>query len=162
MNAGAMHSTGDVLLFLHADTRLPQSAFTDIGAALSDSTNVGGRFDVELEGEHWMLRIIGKLISLRSRLTKVGTGDQGIFVRRHIFETIGGYPEIPLMEDIALSRAMREKGEIACLRSRVITSARRWEAEGICRTICKMWMLKSLYLMGVSPGRLKQYYADAR
>ena len=162
MNVGAKHSTGDVLLFLHADTRLPGSAFSDIRSALSDPRCVGGRFDLELDGDQLMLRVIGKMISLRSRLTRIGTGDQAIFVRRHIFETIGGYPKIPLMEDIAFSRAMKRKGKVACLRSCVITSARRWQTEGIWKTIFKMWVLKSLYLLGVSPFRLKRYYADGR
>ena len=109
-----------------------------------------------------MLKIIGRMISLRSRLTKIGTGDQAIFVRRAVFEAIGGYPEIPLMEDIALSRALKRTGKIACLKSRVVTSARRWQAEGVWKTIVKMWTLKSLYLLGVSPLRLKRYYVDGR
>jgi rSAM/selenodomain-associated transferase 2 len=162
MNDGARQASGNVLLFLHADTRLPPSALGDIARALSDSDYVGGRFDVELEGRHWMLRVIGALISYRSRMTKVGTGDQAIFVRRQIFERMGGYPDIPLMEDIAFYRALKRMGKVACLRSRVVTSARRWEAEGIWRTIAKMWTLKILYFAGVSPARLKRYYADTR
>jgi len=162
MNAGAHRVNGDVLLFLHADTRLPPSAFDDIRAALKDPRCVGGRFDIELAGDQWLLKIIGKMISLRSRLTKVATGDQALFIRRVVFDAIGGYPDVPLMEDLALSRAMKRLGKIACLKSRVITSGRRWEAEGVWRTIFKMWMLKSLYLLGVSPVRLKRYYADSR
>jgi rSAM/selenodomain-associated transferase 2 len=162
MNHGAHHATGEVLLFLHADTRLPQSAFHDIALALSEPRHLGGRFDVELEGEHWMLKVIGRMISYRSRMTKVGTGDQAIFLRRAVFERMGGYPDVPLMEDIALCRALKRMGEVACLRSRVITSARRWENDGVWRTIFRMWTLKSLYLAGVSPARLKQFYADTR
>ena len=162
MNLGARAASGDVLLFLHADTRLPPSALDNICAAMDDSQCVGGRFDVELDGDHWMLKIIGAMISLRSRLTKIATGDQAIFVRRAVFEAIGGYPEIPLMEDIAFSRALKRHGRVACLRSRVVSSARRWETEGVWRTILKMWTLKSLYLLGVSPFRLKRYYADGR
>jgi rSAM/selenodomain-associated transferase 2 len=162
MNYGACHASGDVLLFLHADTRLPGSAFRDIAAALSGPDYLGGRFDVELEGEHWMLKVIGAMINTRSRLSKIGTGDQAIFVRRSVFEEIGGYPEIPLMEDIAFCRALKRMGEIACLTSRVLTSGRRWEIDGVWRTILKMWTLKVLYLAGVPPNRLKQYYADAR
>ena len=162
MNLGAKQATGDVLLFLHADTRLPPSALDDIRAAMNDRRCPGGRFDVKLDGDHWMLKIIGAMISLRSRVTKIATGDQAIFVRRDVFEAIGGYPEIPLMEDVAFSRALRRMGRVACLHSRVITSARRWEAEGVWRTILKMWTLKSLYLLGVSPFRLKRYYADGR
>ncbi len=162
MNYGARRATGDVLLFLHADTRLPPTAFSDIRDALGDPRFVGGRFDIQLDGDHWMLRVIGAMISLRSRLSKVGTGDQGIFVRREVFQRMGGFPEIPLMEDIAFCRALKRLGEVACLRSKVITSARRWESGGVWRTIFRMWMLKSLYLMGVSPQRLKRYYSDGR
>ena len=162
MNFGARHATGDVLLFLHADTRLPNSAFYDIRGALEDPQCIGGRFDVRLEGDRWMLRVIGAMISLRSRMTKIATGDQAIFVRRDVFGAIGGYPDIPLMEDIAFSRTLRRTGKVACLKSRVITSARRWEAEGVWRTIFKMWTLKLLYLTGVSPEKLKRYYANTR
>jgi rSAM/selenodomain-associated transferase 2 len=162
MNSGAKAASGDILLFLHADTTLPHSGFDDIRLALGDSRYVGGRFDVELDGEHWMLNVIGAMINYRSRLSKVSTGDQAIFVRRFVFEQIGGYPDIPLMEDVAFGRTLRRTGEIACLKSRVMTSARRWEIDGVWRTILKMWALKLLYLAGVSPNRLKQYYADAR
>jgi rSAM/selenodomain-associated transferase 2 len=162
MNVGARHASGDVLLFLHADTRLPASALNDIAAALSDSRYLGGRFDVELEGTHWMLKIIGALINYRSRATKIATGDQALFVRRDIFEHVGGFPEIDLMEDIALCRTLKRLGRLACLQSRVVTSARRWEKDGVWRTILKMWTLKLCYLAGVSPVRLKQYYGDTR
>ncbi len=162
MNLGARQATGDVLLFLHADTRLPPSALDDIRAAMNDRRSPGGHFDIKLDGDHWMLKVIGAMISLRSRVTKIATGDQAIFVRRDVFEAIGGYPEIPLMEDVAFSRALRRMGKVACVRSRVLTSARRWETEGVWRTILKMWTLKSLYLLGVSPFRLKRYYADGR
>jgi rSAM/selenodomain-associated transferase 2 len=162
MNCGARHATGEVFLFLHADTRLPPSAFNDIRAALADPRCVGGRFDVELKGSHQMLRVISALINCRSRATKVATGDQAIFVRREIFTGMGGYPDIPLMEDIALCRSLKRLGAIACLRSRVVTSARRWEKDGVWRTIFRMWVLKFLYLAGVPPARLKQFYADTR
>jgi rSAM/selenodomain-associated transferase 2 len=162
MNSGAKAASGDILLFLHADTTLPNSAFDDIRLALGDSRYVGGRFDVELAGEYWMLKVIGAMINYRSRLSRVSTGDQAIFVRHVVFQQIGGYPDIPLMEDVAFCRMLRRTGEIACLKSRVMTSARRWEMDGVWRTILRMWALKLLYLAGVSPNRLKQYYADAR
>jgi rSAM/selenodomain-associated transferase 2 len=162
MNVGARRASGEVLLFLHADTRLPQSALNDIAAALSDSRYLGGRFDVELEGAHWMLKIVGTLINYRSRATKIATGDQALFVRREVFERMGGFPDIPLMEDIAFCRALKRLGALAWLRSRVITSARRWERDGVWRTIFKMWSLKVCYLAGVSPMRLKRFYADTR
>lgn len=162
MNRGARDASGDVLLFLHADTRLPFSAFDDIATALSSRACVGGRFDVELEGDHWLLPLVARLISYRSRLTKIATGDQALFVRREVFARMGGFEEIPLMEDIAFSRTLKRLGSVACLRSRVVTSARRWEADGIWRTIFRMWTLKLLYFAGVSPLRLKQFYADTR
>lgn len=162
MNHGARKATGDVLLFLHADTRLPEAALEDIRSALGEPGCVGGRFDVELAGDHWILKVIGAMISYRSRMTKVATGDQAIFVRRAVFEAIGGFPDLPLMEDIAFCRVLKRMGDVACLRSRVRTSARRWEREGIWRTILRMWSLKLLYLAGVSPIRLKRYYGDTR
>jgi len=162
MNRGALEATGDVLLFLHADTRLPASALRDIAAALGEPRYVGGRFDVELDSERRLLKMVGAMISCRSRMTKVGTGDQAIFVRRGIFEEMGGFPDIPLMEDIAFCRKLKQMGEVACLKSKVVTSARRWEAHGVWRTILRMWILKILYFAGVSPARLKQYYADTR
>ena len=162
MNYGAQRATGDILLFLHADTRLPATAFGDIVAALRDPRYLGGRFDVDLEGDHWMLKVVGAMINHRSRITKVATGDQAIFVRREVFARMGGFPHIPLMEDIAFCRALKRLGGIACLRSRVVTSARRWETHGVWRTIIKMWILKLLYFAGVSPVKLKRFYADAR
>jgi rSAM/selenodomain-associated transferase 2 len=162
MNFGAQRASGDVLLFLHADSRLPPSAFDDIRAGLQDQKILGGRFDLQLDNPRPLFKLIGFMISLRSRLSKVGTGDQAIFVRREIFVELGGYPDIPLMEDVALSRALKRRGAVACLRSRVVSSARRWEMDGIWRTILKMWTLKTLYLLGISPVRLKRYYGDTR
>ena len=162
MNLGAARARGEALLFLHADTRLPESALSDIAAALADARHAGGRFDVELEGKHWVLKIIATLINWRSRATGVATGDQAIFVRREIFERMGGFQDIPLMEDVAFCRALKRLGGVACLRSRVVTSARRWESDGVWRTIFKMWSLKAGYLAGISPARLKRFYADTR
>lgn len=162
MNLGASLARGDVLLFLHADTLLPPSGVQDVLSALEDPRCVGGRFDLRLDGGGWIFSIIGFLISLRSRLSKVATGDQAIFVRRKVFEEIGGFPDIPLMEDIAFSRMLKKRGRVACLRSRVVTSARRWEKEGVWRTIFRMWILKLLFLAGVSPFRLRRFYGDAR
>jgi len=162
MNRGALEAMGDVLLFLHADTRLPASAFRDIESALSDPRYLGGRFDVELGSDRWLLKSVGFMISLRSRLSKVGTGDQAIFVRREIFAELGGFPDMPLMEDIAFCRKLKRMGDVACLKSKVVTSARRWETDGVWRTIFRMWTLKMLYLAGVSPARLKRFYADTR
>jgi rSAM/selenodomain-associated transferase 2 len=162
MNRGAELARGEALLFLHADTCLPESGLEDICRALQDPHIVAGRFDVELDSNRWSFKVIGALISMRSRLSRVATGDQGIFVRKVIFQRLGGFPEIPLMEDIALSRMLKKAGKIACLRSRVVTSARRWEREGLWSTIVRMWWLKLLYLCGFSPHGLKRYYGDAR
>jgi rSAM/selenodomain-associated transferase 2 len=162
MNHGAHAARGEVLLFLHADTRLPFSALADIRTAMADPRCVGGRFDVCLDRDEWTFRLIGTLVNLRSRLTKGATGDQAIFVRRTVFEALGGFPDLPLMEDIALSRLLKRQGRVACLHSQVITSARRWQQDGIWRTVLKMWAFRLLFLAGVSPMRLKRFYGDAR
>ena len=161
MNAGAARSAGEVILFLHADTRLP-AGFTDaIERALDDRRVVGGRFDVAFDNPAWPFRMIAAMMNLRSRLSGIFTGDQAIFVRRPAFEALGGYPEIPLMEDVALTRRLRRLGRVACLRRRVTTSARKWERDGIARTIGLMWMLRFLYFCGVSPERLHRWYYPA-
>ena len=162
MNTGAAAAQGDVLLFLHADTRLPSSAIGDVVSALDDPRYVGGRFDLRLDHSGIIFRLIGSLISLRSRLTRIATGDQAIFVRRGIFDAINGFPEIPILEDIAFCRNLKKMGKVACLRTQVVTSARRWQKDGVGRTILKMWVLKFLFLIGVSPFRLKRFYAEVR
>lgn len=162
MNAGAAAARGDVLLFLHADTRLPPGCHAAITRALADDDVVGGRFDVRLDAAGIPYRIIERMISLRSRLTRVATGDQAIFARRSVFERLGGFPPLPLMEDIAFCRALKRVGRIACLRERVITSARRWQGGGVVRTVLLMWALRTAYYAGVSPTRLARIYRDAR
>ena len=162
MNAGAAAARGDVLLFLHADTRLPAGFAQAIARALADPAVVGGRFDVRLDAAGLAYHIIGRLISLRSRLTCVATGDQAIFVRREAFERVGRYPPVPLMEDIALCRALKRAGRIACLAETVTTSARRWQRRGVVRTVLLMWCLRTAYYVGVSPARLARLYRDAR
>ena len=162
MNAGAKLSAGDALAFVHADTLVPESFGADIAAALLDPAVVGGRFDVELDSVALPYRIIGAMISIRSRLSRTGTGDQAIFVRRGVFEALGGFPEIELCEDLEFSRRLKRAGKVACLRSRVITSARRWNRDGLARTVLRMWMIRAMYLVGVSPALLKRMYADTR
>jgi rSAM/selenodomain-associated transferase 2 len=162
MNAGAKQARGDTFVFVHADTLVPASFAADIGEALSDSAVVGGRFDVELDSGALPYRIIGAMISWRSRLSRTGTGDQAIFVRREMFERLGGFPEIDLCEDLEFSRRLKRAGRVACLRSRVITSARRWNRDGLVRTVLRMWMIRAMYFAGVSPARLKRMYADTR
>jgi rSAM/selenodomain-associated transferase 2 len=162
MNVGAAAATGTVLLFLHADTLLPPTAADDITAAMVDPLVVGGCFDARLNPDRGLLRAIGRMMSWRSRVTGIATGDQAIFVRRKVFEAMGGFPDMPIMEDIAFSRRLKRVGRIAHLRSCVMTSGRRWERHGPLRTILLMWTLRLLYFLGISPHRLKQLYADAR
>lgn len=162
MNAGAAAVSGDVLLFLHADTILPAAYDAAIAAKMADPRVVGGRFDLTLLPGSPLLWLTGELINLRSRLSKIATGDQAIFVRRTVFEEIGGYEDIPLMEDVALTRVLKRRGRIACLRQRVVTSSRRWQRNGVVRTIALMWTLRALYFFGVPPSRLRRAYADTR
>ena len=162
MNAGAVRAEGDVLLFLHADTRLPARFDAAVRAALADPLAVGGRFDVRLVPSTPLLACVAALMNLRSRLSRIATGDQAIFVRRAPFEAIGGFPDIALMEDIAFCRALKRRGRIACLRLRVETSARRWLRDGPVRTVMLMWWLRALYFCGVSPASLRRRYGDTR
>tara|TARA_B100001971_G_C18126326_1_gene502262 strand:- start:82 stop:768 length:687 start_codon:yes stop_codon:yes gene_type:complete len=162
MNAGAREATGNVLLFLHADTLLPETALQDIRVALSDPAIVGGRFDARTDHDTGLLWIVCRLVSLRSRITRIATGDQAIFVRRDVFHSMGGYADIPLMEDVELTRRLKARGTIAMLRSCVITSARRWQTDGILYTIFLMWTFRFLFFVGVNPFRLKQLYKDIR
>lgn len=157
MNAGAAVAGGEILLFLHADTRLPAGADRQILAAI-DSGALWGRFDVRIEGSSWLLPLIGWLMNRRSRLTGIATGDQAIFVRREVFEAIGGFPAQPLMEDIALSSRLKRRGRPACLPGPVITSGRRWEKHGVLRTILLMWRLRLRYFFGASPETLARDY----
>jgi len=153
MNAGAAAARGDALLFLHADTRLPEEADKEI--VISLERHLWGRFDVTIEGRHALLPFIAAAMNLRSRLSGTATGDQAIFVRRDAFP---GFPEIALMEDVAFSTAMKRRGPPACLRSRVLTSGRRWESRGVLRTVALMWRLRLLYFLGARPERLARRY----
>jgi rSAM/selenodomain-associated transferase 2 len=158
MNTGAREARGDVILFLHADTRLPDGALEAVSAALDDQRVIGGRFDVRFDSPRLVFRIIASFMNLRSRLSGLSTGDQAIFVRRRVFESIGGYPDIPLMEDIELCRRLKRHGRLAAIRPRVTTSARKWEREGALRTMALMWALRFLYMVGVPPTRLHRWY----
>jgi len=158
MNAGAALATGDVLLFLHADTRLPPDAPGAVAAGMRRSGASWGRFDVRLSGAHPLLRAVGALMNVRSRLSGIATGDQAMFVRRERFLEVGGFPDLPLMEDVALSRALRRYGRPLCLRERAVTSSRRWEQRGILRTILLMWRLRAAYALGADVQRLARVY----
>lgn len=157
MNAGAERATGDVMLFLHADTVLPDLATERIEAAVTGGA-LWGRFDVRIDGASVMLPIVAALMNGRSRLTGIATGDQAIFATREAFARVGGFPDIPLMEDIAFSSTMRRMARPACLAEKVTTSGRRWEKHGVWRTILMMWWLRLRFWLGVSPQALAREY----
>jgi len=155
MNAGAATASGDALLFLHADTRLPAGADELIFLSLED--HLWGRFDVRIEAAHPFLRVVAFAMNLRSRVTGIATGDQAIFARRDAFP---GFPDIPLMEDIGFSKAMKRRSPPACLRQKVVTSGRRWERGGVLRTMLLMWRLRLAYFLGAAPDELARRYAN--
>ncbi len=157
MNAGARQTDADILLFLHADTQLPVNAIEAVTRTINEG-HYWGRFNVRLADGHFLFRIIERLMNLRSCITGVATGDQVMFVRREIFETVGGYPRQPLMEDIELSKRLRGLGWPACLRQKVIISSRRWRKFGIVRIVLLMWRLRLAYFLGVSAERLAEQY----
>ena len=160
MNAGADAATGDVLLFLHADTRLPENADTLIGEALTRSRRVWGRFDVQFTDG--ALPLVAAAMNLRSRLTGIATGDQAMFVTREAFARAGGFPEIALMEDIALSACLKHLSRPICLSPCVTTSPRRWRAHGTVRTVLTMWRLRLAFFLGADPARLARAYGHGR
>ena len=158
MNAGAGVAGGPVLLFLHADTRLPSGWTRRVLNAVGNRGREWGRFDVRLDGSHPMLRVVERAMNLRSRLSGIATGDQAIFVTRDAFRSVGGFPDIALMEDIALSRVLRARSRPVCLRATAVTSSRRWERDGIARTIVLMWRLRLEFALGADPERLARRY----
>ena len=157
MNVGAAHAQGTTLLFLHADTSLPPDAAAHIKVALAGG-HAWGRFDVRISGQHPLLPVVAWAMNQRSRLTGIATGDQALFVRRTVFEQVGGFPELPLMEDITLARRLKRHSPPACLRAQVLTSGRRWEQHGVLRTILLMWWLRLAYFLGADPHRLARRY----
>ena len=162
MNEGAKASRGEILLFLHADTQLPGDAKTMIDTTLADQRLVGGRFDVRFDRPSTWGSIISRMMNWRSRLSGIATGDQALFVRRPIFEQMGGFADIPLMEDVNFSRRLKQKGATAALTATVTTSFRRWERHGPLRTLLLMWVLRFLYWIGVSPSHLIDWYKAVR
>lgn len=158
MNAGALQASGDLLLFLHADTLLPPNADQLIRQALGDGLQVWGRFDVRIDGRPRMLRVIAACMNRRSRWTGIATGDQALFMTRAAFDAVGGFPAQPLMEDIEMSRRLRQLSRPVCLRERVITSGRRWETRGVWRTVLLMWRLRLAYWRGAAPEHLARLY----
>jgi rSAM/selenodomain-associated transferase 2 len=156
MNAGAGVGAGEALLFLHADTTLPEDADLLIDAALA--RHAWGRFDIRIGGRHPLLALIARMVNLRSRLTCVATGDQAIFVSREAFAAVGGFPDLPLMEDVAISRKLKRLCRPGCIGTPATTSGRRWEHHGVLRTILLMWRLRLAYYLGVEPARLARRY----
>jgi len=162
MNAGAVIARGNVLLFLHADCALPREADCLILDGIAANDVRWGRFDVRLAGTHPLLRVIAFMMNWRSRLTGIATGDQGMFVARDLFFAVGGFPVMPIMEDVALSRTLKSHGAPLCLRECITASARRWEARGVLRTIVLMWRLRLSYFLGADPADLALLYDGAR
>ena len=158
MNAGAAAALGEILCFVHADSRMPEGADGLIVDGLSRSRRSWGRFDVSIAGTHPMLRVIAQLMNWRSRLTGIATGDQGLFLTRSLFEAAGRFPEIALMEDIALTRQLKRYSPPLCIAHRLMTSGRRWEKHGVWRTMLLMWRLRLAYFFGADPDRLARQY----
>ena len=161
MNAGAAHARSDILLFLHADTLLPQQALHSISRGIAEGFH-WGRFDIHLKGHSPLFKVIAQMMNWRSRLTGISTGDQGLFVTRKAFNTIGCYPEIALMEDIAICSRLKEIGPPYCIREKVISSGRRWEQFGIIKTILLMWWLRLRYFFGSNAEALALLYSRGK
>lgn len=157
MNAGAQQATQSMLLFLHADTILPNNYKSELAKA-----KVWGRFDVQFSSSLKVMKMVAFFINLRSRISGVATGDQAIFIDRDAFNAIGGFPDFPIMEDVALCKRLRHMHRPFSSRARVTTSARRWEQHGVASTIVKMWLYRLAYFFGVSPLTLKRGYRDVR
>lgn len=157
MNVGAACANGNILLFLHADSQLPSDAFQLVEEAIATG-KLWGRFDLRLSGRHWLLRVVEHAINWRSCLSGIATGDQAIFLRRDTFESLGGYAELPLMEDVELSKRLKRLAAPCCIHQPLITSSRRWEHYGILRTIFLMWQMRLAYFLGASPESLAQRY----
>jgi rSAM/selenodomain-associated transferase 2 len=158
MNAGAAVARGGVLLFLHADTRLPDDADRLIAEGLARSGRAWGRFDVAIEGTSPLLPLVAWSMNMRSRATGIATGDQAMFVKREACHTVGGFPEIALMEDVVMSARLKRESPPLCLRERVVTSGRHWEKRGVAHTVLLMWRLRLAYFFGAKPDALARRY----
>lgn len=162
MNSGATHATGEILIFLHADTILPDNALTSIQTHMEESNATWGRFDIRLDSDHMLIKTVAHMMNWRSRLTGIATGDQVIFVKRSTFFDIGQYLDLDLMEDIALSKALKKLSPPICLKDKVTSSARRWQQNGILKTIVLMWLLRLRYFFGADPKHLAILYREGK
>jgi rSAM/selenodomain-associated transferase 2 len=162
MNAGAAAANGNIIVFLHADSRLPENAAAAILQAMQSSARRWGRFNIKLSGDRFLFRVVEWFMNTRSRLTGIATGDQGMFIERKLFESAGGFPAIPLMEDIALSARLKEIERPICLDATILSSSRRWEQQGAWRTIWLMWRLRYAYWRGADPAALARIYYPNR
>ena len=162
MNAGAAATKSDILLFLHADTQLPFDSRVALEQSMENPQCVGGRFDVQFDDDRGWAWVISRMMNCRSRWSGIATGDQAIFVRRSTFEKMGGYADIPLMEDLEFTGRLKRLGTFIPLQMKVTTSFRRWEQRGALQTILHMWTLRFLYWAGLSPRILHQFYATIR
>ena len=159
MNKGASYSKGEVLLFLHTDTELPDEALSIIASVMDHKEYSGGAFNLGIKSGRWIFRLIEKLVFVRTRLTSVPYGDQAMFIRRECFEALNGFREIPIMEDIEFMRRMKKAGSrIFVVPQKVNTSPRRWEKEGVLYCTLRNWALIGLYLLGVKPEKLVRFY----
>lgn len=161
MNFGTINTTSDIILYLHVDTTVSSSNILNIKKTYNQGF-LSGRFDIRLSNDALIYRIISFFINTRSRLSKINTGDQGIFVRREAFEEVGGFPDIPLMEDVAITQQLKSLGKVACLKDKLMTSSRRWENNGAIRTVLLMWKIRFLYWLGIPPEKLVKIYRNAR
>lgn len=161
MNLGTQNTTSYIILYLHIDTALSSSSILNIKKTYNQGCK-SGRFNISLSNNGLTYCIISYFINIRSCLTKVSTGDQGIFVTREAFDAVGGYPDIQLMEDVLFTKLLKKYGRVACLKDKLVTSARRWEKHGVFRTVWLMWKLRFLFWLGVSPSKLAKMYRDAR
>jgi rSAM/selenodomain-associated transferase 2 len=161
MNAGAAAATGDILLFLHSDTILPETFLLELLNDFSCSDQVWGRFDVRLSGTQYPFRVIEYFMNFRSRLTGIATGDQALFIKQEAFRQVNGFPQIALMEDVAMSQQLKRLSRPFCSRQTVITSSRKWETHGIVATVLLMWRLRLAFFLGVNPEHLARIYYDS-
>ena len=163
MNMGASVANGEILVFLHADTELPRNALVEIDSAMTQGYYIGGSFELDIKSERFRFKLLSRLASIRCHLTRIPYGDQAIFIKRDYFNTIGGYREMPLMEDVELMRRIKRRGDKICiLRDRVMTSPRRWEQEGFIYANLRNAAIFTMYLLGVSPEKLASFYKDTR